>query len=169
MKPTRSGRSLIEVVVMLTVLSVVLGLSTTALATLFRVKQQFARDAEQAATISRLDLRLRADAHEAVSASAEDGCTFMLADGRTIHYAFETPAMIRQVRQGDAILHRDSFRLPRNAAVTFQREGDSPRSLIRLSVGTSDTPKFTRDLPRTATTEAAVGIGPQLAQTARQP
>jgi hypothetical protein len=154
---------------MISILSIVVGLSTTSLATLFRFRRQQQRDAEQAAALDRLSTRLRTDSHDAISASLDDGLALALTDGRTIRYATHGQRMVREVREGDVTVHRDTFPLPDNATTTFKREGQSPRELIRLTIGQSETPRFTRYLPRTATIEAAVGLHPTLAQTARAP
>jgi type II secretory pathway pseudopilin PulG len=165
----RRGRSLLEAVVMISILSIVVGLSTTSLATLFRFRRQQQRDTEQAVALDRLAMRLRSDAHDATSASLDDGCTLALADGRTIRYAAQSQRIVREIRDEETTAHRDTFALPYNATVTFTREGQSPGGLIRLTIGQSESPRFTRDLPRTATIEAAIGLHPTLAQTAREP
>src|SRR5688572_12341718 len=59
---TRSARTLIEVVVIISRLSVVMGLSVSSLGTLFRIRQQVQRDSEQGAAINRMATRLRSDA-----------------------------------------------------------------------------------------------------------
>jgi hypothetical protein len=169
MSRARPGKTLLEAVVIITLLSIVVGLSTTALATLFRLRGQFSRDAELAATLSRLSLRLRADAHESLSATVQEGCTFELADGRTIEYTYDTPRIVRLVRQAGNIVHRDSFRLPKNAVVAFEREAVGDHALIRLTVGPPDAKTFTRDLPRGAKIEVATGIARHLEQIARRP
>jgi hypothetical protein len=92
-----------------------------------------------------------------------------LADGRTIQYDYETPRIVRQVRHDGDVVHRDSFPLPKNAVVAFQRDAAQSESLIRLTVGPPEAKHFTRDLPRGATIEVAAGLGRQFRQIARQP
>ena len=101
MRRSRSaGKSLIEMLVMISMLSIVLGLSATSLATLFRSAHTITRDTEQARSIDRLAMRLRTDAHEAVSASVAEDCNLTLADGRSIRYSFTAPRIVREVREG---------------------------------------------------------------------
>jgi hypothetical protein len=165
----RKGRNLLEVVVIISLLSVVMGLSVTGLGTLFRVRQLVQRDSEQGAAISRLATRLRSDAHEAVSANAKDGFQLALADGREIHYSFVTPSVIRQVRRDMTVLHHDTFRLSRSVNVTFEDTNSTPKTLIRLSIRPAESRLPPRDIPRSATIEAAIGLNGSLAQIARSP
>jgi hypothetical protein len=163
-------------VVVISIMTLVMGLSVTSLATLFRIHRQFRQDNDQAAEMDRLAARLRIDAHEAVSAALTvesrspdrdppGGCVFTLADGRSIHYAYDMPRLTREVRNGSQTLHRDRFRLPKAASVTFERDGSVPGTLIRVSIRPGDVLPRTLQLPRSATIEAAVGLH----QNAREP
>lgn len=169
MRHIRRGKSLLEAVILISILSIVLGMSATSLVTLFRLRSRFSRDAEQALTLDRLAVRLRSDAHEAVSASLEDGCTLALADGRTIHYAYAAPSMIRQVKRDTAVLHHDTYLLPRHAEVAFENVENAEKRLVRLSIRPGEFRLPARELPRGATIEAAVGLNPLVMQTARRP
>jgi type II secretory pathway pseudopilin PulG len=165
----RLGKSLLEALVIISLLSLVMGLAVTSLSTLFRVRQQVQRDSEQGAAISRLAARLRSDAHEAVSASANDRLELALANGRTIHYTYAETSIVRQVRRDDTILHHDTFRLSRTGKVAFEKQGAGPTSLIRLSIRPVESRLPPRDISRAATIEAAVGLNSRLAEIARQP
>jgi type II secretory pathway component PulJ len=165
----RAGKTLIETLVLITLLAVAVGMSTTSLATLFRIHRLIRADAEQAASLARLATQFRRDAHEAISVSTDDRCVLTLADGRMIHYVHEAPRIVRQVRRGDAVLHRDRFSLAKSAAVSFEREGDANSSLVRLSIVPREIVPPKREIPRAATIEAAVGLHRKLAQNARQP
>ena len=165
----RPAKTLLEVVVILSIMTVVIGACVTSLGTLFRLRHQFQRDREQVASIARLGTLLRTDAHQAVSASVDDGCSLSLADGRTIHYEFSSPRITRRVEREGQILHRDSFLLAKTANASFERDGDSPISLIRLAIRPVESNLPPRDIPRSATIEAAVGLSVALAQNARQP
>ena len=167
--PRRSGKSLIEALVLISILSLVVALSATSLATLFRIRHQMSRDSEQESAISRLATRFRLDAHEADLASLEDGCLFTLADGRTIHYAYAAPSIVRQVRHDDTVIHRDRFLLPKSATAAFERDGDLLSGLIRLTIRPIEVRTRRTEMPRTATIEAALGMNGTLAQNRRQP
>jgi type II secretory pathway pseudopilin PulG len=165
----RTAKTLLEVVVILSIMSVVIGACVTSLSTLFRLRHQFQRDREQVASIARLGTLLRTDAHQAVSASVDNDCSLTLTDGRTIHYEFLSPRIVRRVERDGQTLHRDSFLLAKMATAKFERDGDSPESLIRLAIRPVESNLPPREIPRTATIEAAIGLSAALAQNARQP
>jgi hypothetical protein len=165
----RKGKTLIEVLVLVTLLTIALGMSTTSLATLFRIHRLIRADAQQAAALARLATQFRSDAHEAVSAALDEHCVFTRADGRTIHYVHEAPRLVRQIRRGDKVLHRDAFVMSKSAAVKFDREGDGETGLVRLSIVPMELTPPKREIPRSATIEAAVRLHSNPAQIARQP
>jgi hypothetical protein len=165
----RSAKTLLEVVLILSIMTVVIGACVTSLSTLFRLRHQFQRDREQIAAIARVGTLLRTDAHQAVSASVDHGCSLALSDGRTIHYEFSSPRIVRRVERDGQTLHRDSFLLTKTASVAFESDGESPISLIRLAIRPVESNLPPREIPRSATIEAAVGLSAALAQNARQP
>jgi len=165
----RSGKSLIEMLVMISLLSIILGLSATTLASLFRLRSTISKDTDQARSIDRLATRWRTDAHEATSASVGETCELKLSDNRSIRYSFAVPRVTREVYDGDEIVHRDSFALSRNSSVTFQTEPFGTGQLIRAIVETVNNRLPVRELPRSARIEAAVGIHGVLATSGAQP
>lgn len=169
MRHARRGKSLVELMVVISILSIVTGMSATILATLYRLHRRYARDMEQAVTLDRLATRLRADAHDAVVAAVDEDCTLGLADGRSIQYAFTAPRIIRQVKRDASVLHHDTFLMPRDAIVQFEKEGTPDRTLVRLLVRPGEFKLPARELPRGATIEAAVGLRAALAQNVREP
>jgi len=164
----RSAKTLLELVVILSILTIVIGACVTSLSTLFRLRHQFQSDREQVASIARLGTLLRTDVHQAVSAFVDDGCSLTLPDGRTIHYEFSSPRITRRIERDGQTLHRDSFLLAKTASVTFERDGDSPTSLIRLAIRPAESNLPPREIPRSATIEAAVGLHAALAQNVGQ-
>jgi type II secretory pathway pseudopilin PulG len=153
----RSGKTLLEALVIITMLGVVLTGVTTTLVTSFRVERQLSRDTAQEASLARLASRVRTDAHAAIGAKIDSGCELMLADGRTVRYAFESPRIVREVRRGDAILHRDAFLLPAKAEVAFSAASEADGQLVRVSITPADQPVQAFATPvRSASIEAAV-------------
>jgi type II secretory pathway component PulJ len=170
MKRSRpAGKSLIEMLVMISILSIVLGLSATSLATLFRLRYTITRDTELARSIERLSTRLRTDAHEAASVSLSENCNLTLRDGRTIRYSFAAPRIVREVRDGNKTIHHDSFSLPRHSKVAFASEPFGTSSLLRIVIAPDSTTLPPRELPRAASIEAAVGIHASPAKSEGQP
>jgi len=167
-QPRRCGKSLIEALIIISLMSVIIGLAATSLGSLFRLRHVMVRDAEQAMSLDRLALRLRLDAHEAASVAAESGYRLDFADGRSIRYSFAAPRIVREVRRDEKIVHRDTFLVPRNALVTFDDDSIS-RRLLRVIVKPEQTKLPPRELPRTAAIEAAVGIHGGLAMNGGRP
>src|SRR2546421_12877241 len=113
----RYGKSLIEALVIISMMSIILGLSATSLASLFRLRHVMVRDAEQAASLDRLAMRLRLDAHEAVSAAVDEGCVLNFAEGRSVHYSYAAPRVVGEGLRDEKLVHRDTFSLPRHTVV----------------------------------------------------
>jgi len=168
MKPKR-GKSLVELMVILAIMSVVLAISATSLTTLFRLGRQLSRDIEQGAALDRLASRWRSDANEARSVAIDGDCAFSLADGRTIHYTFAAPRIVREVRRDTAVLHRDRFLLSTAASATFEEDVVGAGSLVRLAIRPVEVPTRRTEMPRSATLEAAVGLNLELADQGGTP
>jgi Tfp pilus assembly protein FimT len=160
----RAGKSLVEALVIISLMSVIMGLAATSLASLFRLRYVITRDAEQAASLDRLSMRLRLDAHEANSVAVDNGCILNFADGRSIQYFIAAPRIVREVRRVDQVAHRDTFSLPRHTVVTFEEEAVATGQLVRILVKPEETKLPPRELPRAAVIEAAVGIHGSLAK-----
>jgi type II secretory pathway pseudopilin PulG len=163
------GKTLLEVVIIISMMGLVVGLAATSLATLFRLRQQMSRDSEQAAVLARLGTRLRLDAHEAVAVALNDGCLLTLPDGRSIQYTFAAQSITREVKRDATVVHRDRFLLPKSAGAEFSRDGESPSAMVRLSIRPIEVKTRNTEMPRTTTIEAVVGLNRALAQTERQP
>jgi hypothetical protein len=141
MRNSRRAKSLLEMVIIVSIMSVALTLSATTLVALFRVERQIRTSADHRQTIDRLSSRLRADAHAAVSAKTEGGCELSLPDGRTILYVFAAPAITREVRRGSEVLHRDAFVLAAKAQAAFSSDGEASDKLIRVSITPGELPQ----------------------------
>ena len=165
----KSGKTLLEAVIIISMMGLVVGLAATSLATLFRLRQQMSRDSEQAAALARLSTRLRLDAHEAVAVAINDGCLLTLSDGRMVQYAFAAPRITREVKRDTTVVHRDRFLLPKSAAAEFSGDGNLPTAIVRLSIRPVEVKTRRTEMPRTKTIEAVVGLNRALAQTERQP
>src|SRR5436305_829200 len=134
MSRAHQGKSLIELLVIISIMSIVTGVSATSLAGLYRVHRRQARDVEQAMAIDRLTTRLRTDAHEAAETAVDGDLVLNLADRRSIRYSYEAPRIIRHVKRDESVLHRDTFVMPRDVIVAFEKEQVGSGTLIRLSI-----------------------------------
>jgi prepilin-type N-terminal cleavage/methylation domain-containing protein len=134
MTSRRRGFTLIEVLVMITLIGVALTAAVTTLVALLRIERQVRSDQTQHQSLISLASRWRADAHAAVAASTSDDCEMTLSDGRTIRYSFEAPRIVREVRRAGDVVHRDAFVISPRAEVAFAVLGDPPRRLVQLSI-----------------------------------
>jgi prepilin-type N-terminal cleavage/methylation domain-containing protein len=160
----QSGFTLIEMAVVVALMSVLMVLATTTLTTLFRVQRQIASDAAQDLAIARLARHWRADAHEAVEANTDTGCSFVLIDRRTIAYTLSPPAIIREVRHGPSIKHRDAFVLPRQADVRFVGKPVAGGRIMCAAIAPAETASRAYAVPvRAIQIEAAVNLRRQAA------
>jgi Tfp pilus assembly protein FimT len=136
----RRGKSLIEMVIIIGIMSIVLSMAATTLVALFRVERQIRSSESHRQTLDRLSGRLRADAHSAVAVKTDDGCQFSLPSGQTIEYAVALPEITREVRRDAEVLHRDAFRLAPRSQAAFAVEGESAGQLVRLSIMPGELP-----------------------------
>jgi prepilin-type N-terminal cleavage/methylation domain-containing protein len=128
----RTGFTLIEVAVVVSITSLLFALSATTLVALMRVERQCAAEVAQDRAMAHLASHFRADAHAATAADCTNGCEFNLSGGRTVRYAFSSPAVTREIRRGEEIKHRDSFLLGRDATVSFSRSDEHGGRLVIL-------------------------------------
>jgi hypothetical protein len=154
----RQGKSLIEVLVVVSLISGALAISTMTLAALFRAEVRLRRDRDQATVAARLADLWRADAHGAVACAAEKECVFTLADGRSVKYEASGSAISREVARGQTTLHRDSFRLPADAAAAFELTKAENRELAVLKVQPRDPDQPPAAAIRPVVIEAVVNL-----------
>jgi type II secretory pathway pseudopilin PulG len=159
LRPRRRGKTLVEMLVLITILSMILGGVGTTLVALFKTDRQVLRDLDQLAALSRLGSRFRTDAHAAQSCQVGESCQLTLSDGRTIDYSVAPRKISREVRRGDEVLHRDAFTLPEAAIVRFELPAESQGRLVRLVISAKeDADRSYMTAVRRATIEAAVGL-----------
>jgi len=154
----RRAKTLVEVMVIITILSVVLAASTTTLAALLKLERQFRRDAEQSTMLARLGAQFRGDVHQAKDAAVGEDCVLTWPDGRAVRYAAGDREITREVRRGDAVEHRDSFRLPAPAAVNLAKVEQPGGSLVRLTIRPSGPPATGSPPIATTTIDAALAL-----------
>ena len=111
-----SGKSLLEVVVMISLMSILLGLSATSLASLFRLRDTITRDTEHARSIHRLAMRLRQEAARGGFGVCHGWMRFNTQRGQVDSLFIRVAAHRGEVRAGaegeEKIVHRDSFSVP---------------------------------------------------------
>jgi hypothetical protein len=153
-----AGKTMIEVMVTLTIVAVALAASTTTLAALFQLERQFRKDGEQHTALARLAAQLRGDAHQAESCQVGQGCILALVDGRAIHYTPGPREVVREVRRGTALEHRDTFRLAAAATISLEEITESGGRLVRLRIRPAGPPVKGSPPATSATIDAAIGL-----------
>jgi len=136
----RAAKTLLEMAIIVSIMSVALTLAATTLVALFRVERQIRTSQMQRQTVSRLGSRLRSDAHAALSVRIDNGCELSLAGGRKIQYRVAAAEITRELRDGHEVLHRDAFVLPSRAEAAFTIEGKSDAPLICLAITPGELP-----------------------------
>jgi prepilin-type N-terminal cleavage/methylation domain-containing protein len=133
MKYPRRGHSLIEVMVVIALLGVLLSATGVCLHGLYRVDQQARQAVGHAAAVDRLLLQFRADAHTAVEVNVlqargerPPGIVFTERDGRKVEYGQQGRYLVRTVTHGDAVVHRDGYRLQPGTVTKWRVEGQTP-------------------------------------------
>jgi prepilin-type N-terminal cleavage/methylation domain-containing protein len=138
----RPGYSLVELLVVMTVATVVLGAAGVLLHTVLRTDQAV-RDEQQAhAGISRLAEQFRADVHAAVAVeppAAEAGAAaqpveyrLRLPAGQTVLYRFETGKASRLEQAGQEVKRRETFTLPGDNMARIELRDNPPPTVASL-------------------------------------
>jgi type II secretory pathway pseudopilin PulG len=157
----RRGKTLIEMLILITVLSVILAGVTLVLLGAFQTDRQLRRDLAQQTSLARLASRFRSDVHAAQTCQVGDSCELALVDGRVVRYAFAGQRISREVRRGQTLEHQDAFVLPDTAAVRFEQPQAFGGRLVRVSISAKEDADKAHLTPvRPAAIEAAIGIGP---------
>lgn len=142
----RSGFTLIEILVVLTLTSVVLGLIGTTLHRAMRTHHEAQRFCEDEGAAWRLSHQVRRDFRtaESVTIGELDGAltiSLTAADGRTVAYHF-LPRSVERTELGgsDNLTRRDRF--PLSAATAWRFERDGPRIVLEAEGGSAKRPAF---------------------------
>lgn len=169
MKLRRPGQSLIELLVIITLVSGALGLAATTLTALIRTEARLRRDREERLSMSRLAELWRADAHAAVACRADQVLQFTLADGRHVRYSLEGTRIRREVRRGDQVVHRDSFAVAKQAAATLAVQTRHDREFAQLTIERRSDSSSPSASQRTTRLEALVNLHRQPQTAEAQP
>ncbi len=137
MKRNRTAYSLIEMLVVMSLLSVVLGAIGLIMNTAYRTNQHMQKAIEYREQLDRFATRFRSDVHQAASvamndkdgnAARADRLTLTLSNGQTIEYRLGPDRVERFVRRGTKIEHYDTFQITPSPANewTINRERICP-------------------------------------------
>jgi prepilin-type N-terminal cleavage/methylation domain-containing protein len=168
--PRRAGYSLIELVAVMSILTLALGPTTMLLVELGRRQSSARLDETQALSVHRADRRWRADVRSSRSATIErDGVTFRLEGGQVVRWSRAPAELIRETAAatadgpartastagakadpsiGPEPTSRESFPIPRDAEVKWVIPPAPSAGPLRLSVFA---PTRVRPTPRKGT------------------
>jgi prepilin-type N-terminal cleavage/methylation domain-containing protein len=134
----RRGVSLVELLIVISVATVIVGICVTTIHVLLRSERDQSRAVRTAVTLSRLTEVFRDDVHatsnaEIVSHEAQPSrLTLSDADGRQIGYSADGHLLQRVETARGAEIHRDTFHFPSGSTMRFERD-ESPR-LVRMII-----------------------------------
>jgi len=156
----RPGKSLMEMLLLISILTVIMSLVATTLVAVFKTDRQIRQDLDQQTALARLGSKFRADAHAAAACQVGVECELTLADGRVIRYSAKDRKITREVRRGNSVEHRDAFLLPATATARFDLPAQSQGHLVRLSIQPAENSDRAYLTPvRPAIIDAAIGLG----------
>jgi type II secretory pathway pseudopilin PulG len=132
----RRGFSLIEMVMLITVASIVLGLCAVTLQLLIKVDRSGRSHIAGLAREAHLARIFRADVRAARGATSAAPNTLMLEldDDDRVEYRLEGKEVLRVERVRDAIRNQDAFPLPRGGSARFDVEPLESLSVVRLII-----------------------------------
>lgn len=134
----RRGVSLVELLIVISVATVIVGICATTIHLLLRSERDQSRALRTAATLSRLSEVFREDVHATSKAVIEavDGkaahLTLTDADGRQIVYLPEENRLQRIETARDVEVHRDTYHFPSGTSVRVETD-ESPR-MVRVAI-----------------------------------
>lgn len=163
-RASRRGITIIETLVLMTVVAAMLGLSALLLQLLLRLDGDGKARVDDAATLARLSRQFRQDAHAAASASpirqrgAEPAALRLeSAPRRVIEYqAGNGGVIVRLESNGGAQGRRETYRLALGGPIELGLVADGGRQFARLSISRRVSP-HRADAPRAMEIIAAVG------------
>lgn len=163
MKHRSRGMTLVELLVAITVCSVLMCGSGVLLHGMYRADRETRQGIAAEAAIARFSLQFRRDAHAASHVSAlpdasgkAPGIAFRGPGPQTIEYRCQGTDVVRSVRNSDKAIHRDSFRFGSGVGVTW-RLPPSGSPLVAVEIW-QDPPRGTKlDAILRQRVEAVVG------------
>ena len=140
MSAQRRGITLVELMVVVTMSGVIFSAAAVCLHSMYRADQRVRQETLHRSAVSRLARQFRTDAHRAVAARQLDdnpadaqGLVFAGPSKRTIEYRVQDSEILRTVKDGEQVRHRDAFRLERGARVAWQID-DGPKPMAAVQI-----------------------------------
>jgi hypothetical protein len=137
----RAGTSLTEILVVMTVASVIIGLSGMTIHRLLAAEHEATRAARFAASVARLSRAFRADVHAATGLelpvqNEAQPAVFVatLSDHYQVRYEFDAHQATRVETWDGQRIHRDDFHFPPRSQLRCARSEDGRRIMLEIDV-----------------------------------
>jgi type II secretory pathway pseudopilin PulG len=159
----RPAYTLVECLVMMTLIGTTLGAISTTLHGLYRIDGRLRAELDDERRFDQFLERWRDDAHAATGVTAPESLpparhvALTTAERRTIEYSIDDSQITRVVRTGGEIRHWDAFDLSGATRARWRLETDQARPVIWLEFSSGDDPRPSRPVKRAA---AVVGLEP---------
>jgi hypothetical protein len=140
----RRGYSLIECLVLITVMSLLIGLSAGTIQLLLRLDRAGRTASEEAVALGRLARDFRDDAHQAAPVDppgrSPDRIVLSLGDSKSVEYAIRPVDVLRTVRSGEKVLRRETYLRPARASarIDVAIDGSGPIASMVFDRPSSD-------------------------------
>jgi hypothetical protein len=132
--------TLVELLLAMTIMSVLLGLVAVFLRGMFEAEANARRQIAISDSLARLSRTLREDAHAALTAdSAGAVLELRLAPEKVVRYAHHGDEVLREETIDGQFHRRDAYRVPRSCQVAFDLLGDARMTLVTLTLAPSAT------------------------------
>jgi type II secretory pathway pseudopilin PulG len=144
-KGRTSGRrlaafTLVELLLAMTIMSLLLGLVAVFLRGMFEVEANARRQIAISDSLARLSRALRDDAHAALTADKAGAVLELrLAPEKVVRYAHHGDEVLREETIDGQFHRRDAYRVPRSCQVAFDLLGDARMTLVTLTLAPSAT------------------------------
>ena len=161
------GVTLVEMLVVVTAASVLLGLVTVVLHTTFRAERKLRDQLALHRTIDRLARQFRADVHAAGSQrQADEGQRLILnlPGQQAAEYRITDTRIIRTLQQNAHVRHREAYALPTGVTAQWESITDDERSVTAIVIIRGSDPK-NKAAQRTIRIEATPGRDRRFVQT----
>ncbi|MBC8353048.1 MAG: prepilin-type N-terminal cleavage/methylation domain-containing protein [Planctomycetes bacterium] len=159
----RTGFTLVELLVVLTVFTFLLASVALAIGTLFRAQGELQNELAQATVASRIAAQLRADAHFATSAEMiEEGdvdiVRLVLPNATKVDYATHPRRIIRTVTTSESETHREVFSMLEGTTTSWDISTETPVFITMTMSYRSPELREGVARPRQSRVEASVGF-----------
>ena len=138
--PRRGGYSLVELLVVISVSSVLASVAVGLIGILMGVDRGGRRHLHETNALARLAQQFRADvaAAEDLASDGPHGLHLRLSDGRVVDYASEAGLATREERLGEERRAREQFALPDEARLAFEVAAEQRPAIASASLASAN-------------------------------